>query len=299
MLSEGVAVPVLIGRDGCAAEGPWAEILGPDGIESIDGSASETIELAARKWRGLRRMGLKESRSLMAADALRRATALLHCGQADAMVAGARAPTAEVIRPSLELRRLGPGIGPVTSCFILSVPDCPFGEGGDFIFADCGLHPRPDPAMLARISIAAAEVGRDICGFTPRAALLSFSTKGSASDPGADAAKEAVALVRKKAPWLPVDGELQADAALVPAVARSKIGWGGAVAGKANILVFPDLASGNIAYKLVQRLAKARAVGPVFCGLNPPVNDLSRGCTVDDIVDMAAVSSLQARIQAD
>lgn len=293
MLAEGVATPVLLTPREQPLRCAWEGRADLDGIELIDASAQEVREDAALKWRSLRNLDIGECRRLMDTGGMHLATALLHCGRADAMVAGAASTTADVIRPSLEARKLGPGIGPVTSCFIMAVPDCPYGEDGVFVFTDCGIHPKPDPAMLARIAISAAGMARDICGFRPRAAVLSFSTMGSAAHESADAARTAVEIARAKAPWLQIDGELQADAALVPSVGLAKAGGDSEVAGKANVLVFPDLASGNIAYKLVERLAKARAVGPVFCGLTPPVNDLSRGCSAEDIVDMAAVSSLQ------
>ena len=174
--------------------------------------------------RSLRNLDLGECRRLMDAGGMHLATALLHCDRADAMVAGATFTTADVIRPSLEVRRLGPGIGPVTSCFIMAVPDCPFGEDGTFVFTDCGIHPNPDPAMLARIAISAAVLARDICDFPPKVAMLSFSTRGSAAHESADAARAAVKIARSKAPWLHIDGELQADAALVPSIGRAKAG---------------------------------------------------------------------------
>ena len=173
------------------------------------------------------------------------------------------------------------------------VPNCEYGDNGMFIFADCAVMPNPTDAELAQIAIASAETGRVLCGMNPKVALLSFSTYGSAQHELVDKVKRAVAIVKEKAPALKVDGEFQADAAIIPRIGKSKAP-GSAIAGQANVLVFPDLQSGNIAYKLVERLAKAQAIGPVLQGINKPVNDLSRGCSVDDIVHLVAITSLQA-----
>jgi phosphate acetyltransferase len=181
----------------------------------------------------------------------------------------------------------------VVSCFLFEVPDKSFGENGLMVFADCGMNPDPAAPMLAQIAGAAGKTAREILGLEPRVALLSFSTKGSADHPSVLKVRQALEIARQKFPGLALDGELQGDAALVPWVGEKKAP-GSAVAGKANVLVFPDLNSGNIAYKLVERLAGARAIGPVVLGLTPPVNDLSRGCSADDIIDMCAVTSVQA-----
>jgi phosphate acetyltransferase len=173
------------------------------------------------------------------------------------------------------------------------VPDCEYGDKGMFIFADCAVMPNPTDVELAQIAIASAETGRVLAGMDPRVAMLSFSTYGSAKHELVDKVKRAVDIARKTAPDLKIDGELQADAAIIPKVGKSKAP-NSPIAGQANVLVFPDLQSGNIAYKLVERLAKAQAIGPILQGIAKPINDLSRGCSVDDIVHLVAITSVQA-----
>lgn len=223
------------------------------------------------------------------------ATAMLYLGKAQAMVAGSQTPTSEVLKPSLELRRLYPGIPPVTSCFIMQIKNPEYGSNGILIFADCAMNPEPSSAMLAQIAGASAKVAKQICNIEPKVAMLSFSTYGSSEHSAAVKIKEAVEIARRKFPEFEIDGELQVDAALVPWIAEKKAA-GSKVAGKANVLVFPDLNSGNIAYKLVERLADARAIGPIVLGLNPVVNDLSRGCSVEDIINICAVASIQCSL---
>jgi len=211
----------------------------------------------------------------------------------DGMVAGAATATGDVFRPAFQVVKTAPGIGVVSSAFMMIVSNCEFGSKGHLLFADCAINPNPDAKQLAEIAVATAKTWKSLMDDEPKVAMLSFSTKGSAQNEMVDKVVEATKLLKQQAPELLADGELQADAALVPKVASSKAP-GSTVAGQANILVFPDLNAGNIGYKLVQRLAKAEAVGPISQGLAAPINDLSRGCSVEDIVNVVAITALQA-----
>jgi len=221
---------------------------------------------------------------------------MIKAGDADGEIAGARNTTGDVLRPALQIIRTVPGINCVSGAYLMFVNDSSYGKDGLLIFADCAVIPNPTAQELAQIAISSAPTARAMAGVEPAVAMLSFSTKGSASHEMVDKVVEATRLAKEMEPTLKIDGELQADAALVPAVGAHKAP-GSAVAGKANVLVFPSLEAGNIGYKLVQRLGGAQAVGPILQGMAAPVNDLSRGCSVDDLYYMAAISCNQAIAQ--
>jgi len=227
-------------------------------------------------------------------DPLYFGTMLVKMGQADGMVAGAINSTSNTLRPALQILKTAPGTKLVSSFFVMAVPDCQYGYKGTFVYADSGLVENPTAEELAEIAVASAKSFEALVEQEPIVAMLSYSSYGSAKSELVDKVKKATQIANKMTPNLKLDGELQGDAAMVPSVARSKAP-GSNVAGKANVLVFPDLNSGNIAYKLTQRLAKADAYGPITQGLSKPVNDLSRGCTAEDILGVVAITCVQAQ----
>lgn len=214
-------------------------------------------------------------------------------GDADGELAGARNTTGDVLRPAFQIIKTKPGISVVSGAFLMFTPTPEYGENGLLIFADCAVNPNPTAKELADIALSSAATARVIGGFEPKVAMLSFSSKGSAKHELVDKVVEATLLIKSLDPTLQIDGELQADAALVPEVGQSKAP-GSSIAGFANVLVFPDLQSGNIGYKLVERFSGTQAVGPILQGMAAPINDLSRGCSVDDIVNMIAITANQA-----
>ncbi|MDD4939205.1 MAG: phosphate acyltransferase [Candidatus Omnitrophica bacterium] len=226
-------------------------------------------------------------------DPLYYAAMMTRFGDCDGFVAGASHTTPDVARAAIQCLGVDERINTASSCFLMSVPDCAYGDEGAFLFADCGILPDPNARQLACVAISNAQLAEKVFGIPPRVALLSYSTKGSAKGRSIDKIIEALEMARGMQPGLLIDGELQVDAAIVPEVAEIKYP-DSLLKGKANVLIFPDLEAGNIGYKLVQRLAKARAIGPILVGLNKPSSDLSRGCDVEDIVDCVAVTSIRA-----
>ena len=292
ILADDVASLIILG-DAAAIEGSGRKL---DGARIVDVRASELRVELAEKLHGIRQhkgMTPEQADALMD-DVLYFGVMLVKAGYADGMVAGACHATADVLRPCLQILKTAPGVKLVSSFFVMVVPDCEYGEDGTFIFSDCGLEVQPDAERLAHIAVGSARSWKALMGTEPCVALMSHSTYGSAKNDDASKVVEAARIARELAPDLALDGELQADAAIVPSVGSSKAP-DSPVAGKANVLVFPDLDAGNIGYKLVQRLAKAEAYGPITQGIAAPVNDLSRGCTADDIVGVIAITCVQAQ----
>lgn len=264
-----------------------AKIVDPANHEKKAEYANLLYEL--RKAKGM----TPEQAAKTAEDPLFLACLMIKSGDADGEVAGARNTTGNVLRAAFQVIKTAPGISVVSGAFLMFIPNKAYGENGTMIFADCAVLPNPTAPELAQIAVSTAKTARDIAAIEPRVAMLSFSTKGSAKHEMVDKVVEATRLAKEMDPTVKIDGELQADAAIVPSVGESKAP-GSEIAGHANTLVFPSLEVGNIAYKLVQRLAGAEAVGPILQGIAAPVNDLSRGCSVDDVYKMVAITCNQA-----
>lgn len=265
-----------------------AEIINPRTSELRDEMAERLHEIRAAKG-----MTAETALELMD-DVLYFGVMLVKTGRADGMVAGACHSTGDVLRPCLQILKTAPGAKLVSSFFIMVVPDCELGDAGTFLFSDCALEVQPNDEKLASIAVDSAKSWKALIGSEPQVALLSHSTHGSAKNEDAGKVVRATALAKQLAPDLALDGELQLDAAIIPEIGESKAP-NSSVAGHANVLVFPDLDAGNIGYKLVQRLAKAEAYGPITQGIAAPVNDLSRGCSAEDIVGVIAITCVQSQ----
>lgn len=293
---EGYAVVKLLGNAEKIKALAKAENLDIDGLEIIDPLTSEKASEYAEKFYELRKA--KGMTPEKAAETMKNplyyGCMMVKEDDADGMVAGAINSSANVIRPSLQILKTAPGTKLVSAFFIIVVPNCEYGENGTFIFSDSGLNENPDADQVSEIAISSAKSFKTLIEAEPKIAMLSYSTYGSAKNPLVDKMVEATRLAKEKRPDLAIDGELQLDAAIVDSVAKQKAP-GSSVAGEANVLVFPDLNAGNIGYKLVQRLAKAEAYGPILQGIAKPVNDLSRGCVAEDIAGVVAITSVQAQ----
>lgn len=296
IIREGLAQLILLGKPAdilASAEKlglkhiSQATLVDPESHDKKEAYADLLVEL--RKSKGM----TKEQALKLVTDPLYLATLMIKNGDADGEVAGAINATGDVLRPAFQIVKTEPGISVVSGAFLMLTNNPAFGEKGLLIFADCAVHPNPTAEELAQIAVVTARTAKNIAKIEPRVAMLSFSTKGSAKNEMVDKVVEATKLAKQMAPEVNIDGELQADAAIVPSVGNLKAP-GSPVAGKANVLIFPTLEVGNISYKLVQRIAGIEAVGPILQGMAAPINDLSRGCSVSDIVNMVAITVNQA-----
>lgn len=298
IIDEGIANIILVGdRERIMDGAGWldvdldkTQIVDPRDTDKMD----EYVELLyeTRKSKG---MTHEKAREMLISDPLVFGVMMVKANDADGMVAGACHATADVLRPSLQILKTAPGVKLVSGFFVLDVPDCQYGHNGTFLMADCGLNQDPTSEELAHIAYTSSKSFKNLIGAKPIIAMLSHSTKGSANHPLVDKVRNGVEIAHELYPHLVVDGELQTDAAIVPSVAKNKAP-GSEVAGKANVLVFPNLDAGNIGYKLVERLGKAEAYGPMLQGIAKPVNDLSRGCSWEDIVGVVALTAVQAQL---
>ena len=297
ILKEDLANLIIIGSEEAVKKGSEgldiskAIIVDPEKNEKTQAYVDKLVELRAKKG-----MTPEKARETILNDYTYYGVMMVKMGDADGLVSGACHSTANTLRPCLQILKTKPGTKLVSAFFLMVVPDCEYGDDGVFVFGDCGLNQNPNPEELAAIAESSAESYRMLTGNEPRVAMLSHSSKGSAKHADVDKVVEATRIAKEANPDLALDGELQLDAAIVPSVGASKAP-DSKVAGKANVLIFPDLDAGNIGYKLVQRLAKAEAYGPMTQGIAAPVNDLSRGCSAEDIVGVVAITAVQCQAQ--
>ena len=292
---EGIAKVILLGKEeevknlaqNNNVELSNIQIIDPEENAKFEEYTNMLFEL--RKHKGIT---LEDAKKL-AKDPLYFGVLMVKNGDASGMVAGAESATSNVLRPALQILKTEKGISSVSGAFIMIVPNSELGEEGITVFSDCAVTPVPTAEQMAENAYLSAKTAKTLCGFDAKVAMLSFSTKGSAKHELIDKVRKATEIAKEKYPQLDVDGELQIDAALVAEIGKSKAP-DSKVAGRANVLIFPDLQAGNIGYKLVERFAKGEAIGPVLQGIAKPVNDLSRGCSVDDIVNTIAITALQS-----
>ena len=296
VLKDGIADLIIIGsKEEVEKNSEGLDITGATIVDpATNPKTAEYIDLLVelRKAKGMTK---EAATDLLMKEYMFYACIMVKAGDADGVVSRACHSTANTLKPALQIIKTKPGTKLVSAFFLMEVPNCELGENGTFVFGDCGLNQNPNPEELAAIAVSSAESFKALVGVEPKVAMLSHSTKGSAKHADIDKVAEATKLAKEMAPELNIDGELQADAAIVPSVGASKAP-GSNVAGAANVLIFPDLDAGNIGYKLVQRLAKAEAYGPMCQGIAKPVNDLSRGCSAKDIVGVIAITAVQAQM---
>ena len=297
ILAEDVANLVIIGtpeeieKNSEGLDVSKATFVNPATYEKTEYYIDTLVEL--RKSKGMTK---EQATELLNTEYMFYACMMVKCGDADGVVSGACHSTANTLKPALQIIKTKPGTKLVSAFFVMDVPNCDMGSNGTFVFGDSGLVQNPSAEELAAIAVSSAESFKALVGEEAKVAMLSHSTKGSAKHPDVDKVTEATRIAKEMAPELKIDGELQADAAMVPSVGASKAP-GSDVAGSANVLIFPDLDAGNIGYKLVQRLAKAEAYGPLCQGIAKPVNDLSRGCSAADIAGVIAITAVQAQAE--
>ena len=293
---EGLADVYLVGSEQVIREKAEALGVNLEGVNIVDPETSDKLDTYINEFYELRKAkGMTvEKAGKIVRDPLYFGTMMVKMGDADGMVSGAVHTTGDLLRPGLQIIKTAPGVSVVSSFFIMMVPGSQYGEGGMLLFSDCAVNPNPNADQLAAIAIATADTAKNLCKMDPKVAMLSFSTMGSADHEMVDKVRKATELAKELRPDLLIDGELQLDAAIVPSVAAQKAP-NSPVAGKANVLVFPDLQAGNIGYKLVHRFAGAEAIGPMCQGFAKPINDLSRGCTSDDIVSVVMLTAVQAQ----
>ena len=296
IVDEGLAMPILIGNKEEVLKAGKEQGVELNGVEIIDPEVSPKLNEYIEAFYELRKnkgMTMEKAEKIVK-DPLYFATMMVKLDDADGMVSGAVHTTGDLLRPGLQIIKTAPGVSVVSSFFIMLVPGSTYGQEGMLLFSDCAVNPNPTSEQLASIAIATAETAKNLCKMDPKVAMLSFSTMGSADHDLVDKVRVATERAKELRPDLDIDGELQLDAAIVPKVASQKAPNSN-VAGKANVLVFPDLQAGNIGYKLVQRFANAEAIGPVCQGFAKPINDLSRGCSTEDIVNVVALTAVQAQ----